>query len=99
MKNFLIAGVLLLAVGCKEEKKCSVSVGSCTSQHAQHCGVALVCKEQQLELKCTPPADPNARQMDCQCVENGVIGKAAQVEYPPNGASAEALARTACGWK
>src|SRR5512139_1563071 len=99
MRTLLIAGGLLLAIGCKKEKECSVSVGSCTSQHAQHCGIAIACDDRRFELKCTPHADPTAKQMECQCVENGVIGKAVQVEYPLSAPSAQVLANTACGWK
>ena len=99
MNKLLLVAAMCLAVGCKKEKKCAVSVGSCTSPQATQCGVGLACGDRQLEIKCTPPADQSAKQMDCQCVENGVIGKAVQLEYPLNAPSAEALARTACDWK
>lgn len=99
MKHALLL-VMLLAVGCKGDKKsCSVSVGACESVNAQHCGVSLACEGKTLEIKCTPPADATAKQMDCQCVENGVIGQKVQLVYPLSAPSAEALAKTACGWK
>ena len=94
---------VLVAVGCKNAKKegpladCSAAIGSCDSPQAMHCGIQLSCEKRQLEVKCTPPA-PGAKVMECQCVENSVLGKAVQLENPPSG-DVKALASTACGWK
>lgn len=98
MTKLLIVAGLLFAAGCKKDKQCSVSVGACQSPQGS-CGVSLACDGRQLEIKCTAPSDPNAKQMECQCVENGVIGKSVQLVYPLSAPSAEALAKTACDWK
>ncbi len=98
MAKLLIVAGLLFAVGCKKERECSVSVGACQSPQGS-CGVSLACGDRQLDIKCTAPADQSAKQMDCQCIENGVIGKSVQVVYPLSAPSAESLAKTACGWK
>jgi hypothetical protein len=99
MKKALLVGALLLASACGNKKKdeCSVtSVGTCAAAGAS-CGATLVCKDKPYELKCTPPATQDVKQVDCQCIDGGVIGKTVQMTYPLN-ATAEAV-QTACGWK
>ena len=97
----LLTLALLAAAGCKNAKSdgldgCAVSVGTCNPR-SEHCGVEFACDDQQLALKCTPPAE-GAQKMECQCVENNVLGNKVEVVFPMQG-DARAVASTACGWK
>ena len=94
MRTVLLVG-FVLAAACSEKKSdCSVAVGTC-NEGSIACGVQLGCDGRRLELKCTPPP-PNAKTMECQCVENSVLGK--KVEVEAQFADPEKTAKTACGW-
>jgi len=86
----------LLGAGCGRDKtSCRVtSVGSC-DPNAEHCGLTIQCGDRDTrELRCTPPAAT-----ECQCVNNGVVEKSAQLA---DGITKEShgieTANAACGW-
>jgi hypothetical protein len=95
--------VLLLAFclpGCKKKggglDDCAVSVGTC-NQYSVACGLQFACDDGYRQLKCTPPPE-GAATIQCQCVENNVLGKKVELTYPMSGGASE-TASTACGWK
>jgi len=96
-KAWFVAALLSVAACGGKKNECSVtSVGSCAAPGAS-CGATIACGDKAYELKCTPPASMDVKQIDCQCIEGGVIGKTVQVQYPLN-AQVDAV-RGACGWK
>ena len=97
MRTLLVAAALLLAACKGDSKSCSISVGSC-APGAELCGLQAACKKSNYQLACTPPADNTATQIDCKCVENGVIGKTVQITYPLRG-DAKAVMKSACGFE
>ena len=95
MRTLLLAAVLLASACKSDSSKCSFSVGNC-APGAEQCGVHAACDKNQYQLSCTPPA-VDSKQIDCKCVENGVIGKTVQIAYPMQG-EATAVMKSACGW-
>jgi hypothetical protein len=97
--RLLLLACLLLAAcnkGGDGLDKCGVSVGTC-NPGSTSCGIQLACEGKLRELKCTIPA-ADAKTIECQCAENGVIGdKKLQIAYPMQG-DARAVASSACGW-
>jgi hypothetical protein len=98
MKNTLVLGALLIAAACSSKKdECRVtSVGACSGPGSL-CGATLACGGKSYELKCTPPATVGVKQVDCQCIDGGVIGKTVQLAFPLDATAA--AVQTACGWK
>ena len=97
MKNVILIVALLAGACGKKKSECSVgSVGACAAPGGS-CGATLVCNGKPFELKCTPPTSQDVKQVDCQCIAGGVIGKTVQLTYPLD-AKADAV-QAACGWK
>jgi hypothetical protein len=95
--------VLLLTFclpGCKKKSggldDCAYSVGTC-HQHSVACGIQFACDDGFRQLRCTPPPE-GATTIQCQCVENNVLGEKVELVYPMSGGATETAA-TACGWK
>jgi hypothetical protein len=98
MTKTLALGVLLAIAACGNKKsgECrATSVGACAPGGS--CGATIACGDKAYEIKCTSPTAADAKQVDCQCVEGGVIGKTVQLEFPLN-AKPDAV-KSACGWK
>jgi len=91
--------VALCLVGCRKESggldHCAASVGTC-HQNSVACGIQFACDDGFKQLKCTPPAQ-SAQTIQCQCVENNVLGKKVELTYPMSGGASE-TASSACGW-
>jgi hypothetical protein len=97
-----IATLLLVAVavaGCKKGSggldDCAASVGTC-NQYSVACGFQFACDDGYRQLKCTPPPE-GAATIQCQCIENNVLGKKVELTYPITGGGTS-TASTACGW-
>lgn len=96
MRNALVLVVLLGTACSKKGDDCAVSVGTC-NPNSIACGIQLACKDHQIQLKCTPPAE-GAKTMACECVDNNVIGKKVEVTYPWQGDAKDTI-KTACDLK
>lgn len=95
--SLLVVTLFLAACGSKKDSECTVSsVGSCAAAGAS-CGATLSCGSKAYELKCTPPTSTDQKEVDCQCIDGGVIGKSVKLTYPLS-ATAQAVT-SACGWK
>jgi hypothetical protein len=100
-RHLIIAFLLTLTACGKGDKQglsaCSASIGACANAPGASCGVSFGCKSSSYELKCTPPSSVNQKEIECQCIENSVIGKTAKLTWPMQGEAA-AVASSACGW-
>lgn len=97
MRILLFIAVAAMAACSSKKDECHVtSVGACQAVGGS-CGATLACGSKSYELKCTSPTSTDQKEVDCQCIDGGVIGKSVKLAYPLN-ATAQAV-QSACGWK